>query len=194
MLGQGCCPSISKPFSMKKILTYSLLFFSPVFLFSQKNDHIWVTGYSSNDIDTNWGGTIIDFNFDPPQLRYQYMDMNFLEYNAIASDGQGILQFYTNGLYIANKDQGPMENGLGLNPGMYNDNMGDDGYILPQGGIIVPQPGNSHQYYLIHADAAYPNQEIQYHTEHLYFSKIDMLYSNGLGRVTVILGLKKDLC
>ena len=111
------------------------------------------------------------------------MDMNFYGYNVIGNDNEGNLQFYTNGLYIANAVHDTMENGEHLNPGEYYDQMSDNGYILFQGGIVIPTYENNHSYYLIHCDAEFSTPELSAHTSHLYYSKIDMSANNGNGVV-----------
>ena len=184
MVGRASLPTMpSNHSSMKKLLVCPLFLLPALLLLSQKNDHTWLFGYSSNDNDPNWGGTIIDFNADPPELSYQYMDMNFLMYNAIGNDGEGNLLFYTNGLYIANSAHDTMENGEHLNPGEFYDQMGDSGYILDRGGFVVPRPGHEDQYYLIHADRAFTTPELGGHTPHLYYSLVDMSQNGGLGQV-----------
>jgi hypothetical protein len=109
--------------------------------------------------------------------------MNFVEANASICNEAGELQFYTNGLYVANKNHQPMLNGAGLNPGQFANDMGDIGYILDQGAFIVPHPDGSLKYYLLHADRKYSTLEVEGHSSKLYYSLIDMELENGLGKV-----------
>ena len=72
--------------------------------------------------------------------------MNFNDDIAIISDTTGNLLFYTNGIYIADATHQPMLNGKGLNPGKLADKNEKYGYILPQGSLILPKPGNADLY------------------------------------------------
>lgn len=85
--------------------------------FAQKEDYIWLFGYQSNQLDSTFGGTAIDFSANPPLIAYEYRDMWFSQVNASICDTAGRLLFYTNGIYVANAQGEPMENGEGLNPG-----------------------------------------------------------------------------
>ena len=184
MVGRASLPTMpSNHSSMKKLLACPFFLLPALLLLSQKNDHTWLFGYTSNEVDSNWGGTIIDFGVDPPQLSYQYMDMNFYGYNVIGNDNDGNLQFYTNGLYVANAEHDTIENGGHLNPGEYYDQMSENGYILFQGGVVVPPFDNEENYLLMHVDADYPNDFIGYRSSHLYCSKVDMSKNGGMGAV-----------
>jgi PKD domain len=150
---------------------------------AQNFDNVWLFGYDSYGTATEWGGTVIDFNTIPPTLSFLFNEMNFLQANASVCDSSGSLQFYTNGLYIANKNHEPMANGGGLNPGDFADNMLNYGYILDQGAFIVPFPDSSNHYYLFHADKQYPTPQVDWNSKYLYYTEIDMGLANGLGEV-----------
>ncbi len=125
----------------------------------------------------------MDFNELPPDIYYQYNEMNFMEVNASICGQEGNLLFYTNGLYINDKLHHPMANGGDLNPGLYAFDMGDLGYILPQGALILKHGTIPHNYYLVHADLNYPTSQVGWHSSHLYYTHVDMELNNGLGKV-----------
>jgi hypothetical protein len=150
---------------------------------AQGFDETWLLGYHSTPNDTTFGGTKIDFRESPPVLSYMYNDMNFFETNASISDSTGTLQFYTNGIYVSNKDNAPMPNGMGLNPGQPAIDFHDTGYILDQGAFIIPIPGDLKKYYLIHADFKYSTSDLSAHSPHLYYTVVDMSLEGGLGDV-----------
>ncbi|MCB0849322.1 MAG: hypothetical protein KDC20_06170, partial [Bacteroidetes bacterium] len=58
------------------------------------------------------------------------------------SDVSGNMLFYTNGYYIADATNDTMQNGSGLNPGAYA-NAFSDGFMIPQGALIIPKPLSS---------------------------------------------------
>lgn len=83
------------------------------------------------------------------------------------SDGNGNLQFYTNGRTVWNRDHQVMMNGTGL--------LGHDSST--QSALIVPKPLDTNTYYIFTVDAqAGPNG--------MNFSEVDMTLDGGLGGVT----------
>jgi hypothetical protein len=108
----------------------------------------WITGYAS------WGGlpfgqTRINFISGIPSISYDSLNMDFRHTHANISDSQGNLLFYTNGYYIADASHDTMQNGSGINPGAYA-SMFTDGFMIPQGALIIPKPGSNSIYYLFH--------------------------------------------
>ncbi len=85
---------------------------------------------------------------------------------ASISDTSGQLLFYTNGETIWNGNNNVMINGSGL---AGNGNAS-------QSSLIVPDPGNSNQYYVFTIDASCSNI--------LHYSIVDMSMVGGLGAVT----------
>lgn len=83
---------------------------------AQQHDNIWLFGYESNPSNLNFGGSVMDFSLDTVDIYYEFRNMNIDVTNASISDTSGNLLFYTNGIYIANGLNEPMENGGGLNP------------------------------------------------------------------------------
>ena len=170
---------------MRYPFLFFLFFIAIPYSQAQKHDQIWLTGYSSNPTNLNFGGTVIDFAFTPPDLYYEFRDMSFSQTNASICDTAGNLLFYTNGIYVANYLNQPMENGLGLNPGEHATDQMEDGYILDQGAMILPVPESKSLYYLLHADKIVPGDEggIWFSSEHLYYTLVNMEANGGLGKV-----------
>jgi len=169
---------------MKSLVT--LTFIGSLFYLSlsaQKYDNIWLFGYNASVPNApGFGGTVMDFSLTPPDIYYESRDMEFYFTNGSICDTAGNLLFYSNGIYVANAIHEPMENGLGINPGEFADNY-PDGYILVQGVMGVPMPGNDQQYHLIHTNLEFPQGDLSVFTSKLYYSKIDMTQSLGLGAV-----------
>jgi PKD repeat protein len=168
---------------MRISLSFFVLLINIQWLSAQNHDFIWLFGYDSNATYLEWGGTVIDFNNIPLDISYLYNEMNFVQVNASICNEEGELQFYTNGLYVANQNHQPMLNGAGLNPGPFANDMGDIGYILDQGAFVVPHPDSTSRYYLIHADRVNSTIELKAHTSRLYYTLVDMNQANGLGKV-----------
>jgi PKD domain len=168
---------------MRFVYLFQFAFILPVCIYAQAYDNIWLFGYDSGP-DTMFGGSAMDFNTIPPNIYYEYRELNFVQTNAVMSNPDGELQFYTNGISVRSSDGTMMLNGNGLNPGVYADDHAVYGYILDQGAMPLPDPGNENRYYLIHASLRYPNNGLNFHTSLLYYSLIDMSLEGGAGAVT----------
>ena len=154
--------------------------------YSQKHDNVWVVGlgFEENPNDSIWGKSLIDFSTTPPSTMYNgWEGMRFSETNASICDREGNLLFYSNGIYIADKNNDPMPGGDGLNPGEIADEFGGSGYISPQGAMALPHLLDSNLYYLIHGNLEFPTNELITHSSRLYYTLVDMSLNNGLGAV-----------
>lgn len=94
--------------------------------------------------------------------------MTAFEGCATISDPNGVLQFYTNGNIVWNRNHLPMPGGNGLN---------GDG-AATQTAIIVPAPGNANEYYIFTVDTNGGPRGLCY-------SVVDMTLNGGLGDVTI---------
>lgn len=92
-----------------------------------------------------------------------------VESSSTISDADGNLLFFSDGLSVWDRNENLMPNGTGL--------LGH--YSSTQGSIIVPHPGNSHQYFVFTSDA-FEND----FTVGLHYSIVDMQLNGGLGDVT----------
>ena len=117
--------------------------------YGQKEDYIWLTGYSSNTIDSTFGGTRIDFNTEPPTVSYEFREMDFFLASASICDTAGNLLFYTDGSTVVDGQNNILENGEGLGPHPYNQSFALSGMPLSQGSIILNYPGSEDSLYLI---------------------------------------------
>ena len=159
----------------------------PLFSFGQKHDYVWMFGYDSNATSGYPGieGVKIDFNILPPSIEYEVTNMNIFVSNATISDSVGNLLFYTNGCFIAGKDHELMENGDNINPGEVHDIQCEYGYTAgTQSCLILPNPGNSNQYYFFHKHIIYEYEpEFDVITDIIYYSLIDVSLNEGQGSV-----------
>ncbi|HNG89403.1 MAG TPA: hypothetical protein PK858_04340, partial [Saprospiraceae bacterium] len=110
---------------------------------------------------------------------------NFESTVAVMSDSAGQLLFYSNGCAVADRSHHIMPNGMGLNPGSLGDIVCErKGYIVPQGAMALPLPGQPGRYALLHLGAEYdPVRKLTLGP--LYFSEIDLSQNGGLGDVTI---------
>lgn len=168
-----------------RFAAFVILMVASPFVFSQtfqyeKRDYIWLTGYSSNPDDLDFGGSIIDFHSVPPSVSYEYREMDFDLTSTGICDPNGNLLFYFNGYYIANQTLDTMENGGGLNPDF---SLPQD--RLAQGGLALPFPGFDNVYYLLHEPATFVgNMDGNIAGVFtLYYSLINMNLNNGEGTV-----------
>ncbi len=175
-------------FVMKKNILLCFIIFFSSFLFAQseiKRTNHWFLGYesASHNIDTLFGNSHIDFNKKPLKAKYKYLDMGFTDDVATISDTSGKLLFYTNGIYIADSTHQPMKNGKGLNPGISANQHPEDGYICPQGSIILPMPNSSKLFYIFHVSVIHNLTTGLISGERLYYTLVDMSKNNGKGEV-----------
>ncbi len=149
---------------------------------AQNHDHFWLFGYDAWATDPLYGGSVIDFNAEPPLVYQQDKDMNIDVTMASTCDSAGVLKFYTNGISINDTTHQTMVNGDSLNPGEIADDFASIGYPLTSSEIVLQVPGSQHRYYLFHL-------KIDYHPIHVaarttfYLTVIDMGLNNGLGEV-----------
>jgi len=155
--------------------------------FAQKHDYIWITGDDNQTSDTTYGGSLIDFNFNPPKTSYHYREHNMYTTNSSICDSTGNLLFYTNGCEIAGVDDEILENGENINPGsthtLWCDNY-NDGYAGgPQNSVILPLPDSSGLYYMFHKRYVIYSNPVDIIFDKLYYSIVDMNQNNGKGKV-----------
>ena len=166
-----------------------LVILSSTSLWSQKHDYIWMSGndhFSQPPTDSSRGTSHIDFNVYPRHIYYHYRDMDFDNTGITMCDKDGNLLFYSNGIFIADRDDNIMPGGYGMNPGWLFDEMENLGYTIPQALISIPKPGSDLEYGLFHIALDIHNNNTLIVTDRLYYSEIDMSRNNGLGEVTIL--------
>ena len=144
-------------------------------------------GYAGGDFspeDTTFGISILEFSEGDLHItNNQTIGMDFNHTNASVADSSGNLLFYFNGLKVEDTSFDTMLNGNGLNP------LNSIGYIIPQGGLILPFPEQENKYVLIHETWDWiSNPAWGIEVVESYYSVIDMMQNGGLGKVI----LKKE--
>ena len=176
----------------------SLLLLSTSIYAQNKQDYVWVFGSNTTSSHVGNDGFLFDFKKRPLEIESRPDSMEFTRANASICDAEGNLLMYTNGCAIANSEYEIMPNGNGINAGDYFDIWlnGDcgNGYLVLEGMVILPDPGNEYGYYLFHfpkelfidLDPSSPNLgETKVTIENFRFTYVDMRLDNGKGDVTI---------
>ncbi|MCF8245410.1 MAG: T9SS type A sorting domain-containing protein [Saprospiraceae bacterium] len=167
-------------------LIFLLLLGASNTIYSQdKFDYVWLFGRYEEDTTSiyQFGGSRIDFNFNPPEISYFDIPVDF-DFNetSMVCDSTGNLQLYTDGCSIVNYDNLLVENGDSINPGEVYDEWCALGYGYPstQCSMALPKPGSDHIYYLFHIGI-----DESLYTRYFQYTVADMSKNNGLGEVLV---------
>jgi hypothetical protein len=169
---------------MKRFYVTMLLALAYLSLHAQLSDKIWLGGYEEYPGVAGFGQFELRFLNGDLQVKQTSLAFNFESTAAVAADLDGNLLFYSNGCEVSNRNHEVMPNGFDLNPGGISDQICPwKGYIVPQGAMALPMPGDSLRYCLLHMGAAYePGRKLRLGP--LYYSVVDMSLQNGLGDVS----------
>ena len=130
------------------------------------------------------------FNFNNPYFTVEPIvgGLEFDHNNAIISDLDGNLLFYSNGCAVANRNHEIMPNGEDINAGQWFEVWwgGDcrNGYPGTQNILALPDPANDQGYYLITKPIT-DNPDGPSFRRDFQYSYVDMSMDNGLGDVTI---------
>ncbi len=163
-------------------LTFSILILILENVSGQKYDNTWMMGCCYTPISRLNGGINLRFDHENPDTFYLARKSSFDKTSISVSDPiTGDLLFYSNGCHIYNKLDSIMQFGQNINSGQIHDDwcLPGYGYIMPKGGVIIPNSENSQKYYVIHR--AY--DDLGETTDRLYYSEVDLSFNQGLGRV-----------
>ena len=136
----------------------------------------WVLGYNESILDFR-NDTLKNYPIGP------LMPM-FLT-SANICDSSGNLLYYTNGIYIADKNGAALTNGDSLSPCSYSDQWRCCGLNIPQAALFLPKPGDSSRFYLIHFSNDTDNNNLP---GNLYFTEIHDSASGIVERKNVAFG------
>lgn len=171
---------------MKKIILSLLQLFISSSLLAQGYNHTFLLGYGNNpdsNCVSNMSKSRLNFSSTSVTIIPETRKMAFSSAQANISDDNGNLIAATNGCWIMDATGDTMQNGSGLNPGLYTDSYCSNTSGIPysHADLFIPYPGDSNKYVLFHqtgdfdAPASLPSR--------LYYTIIDKTLNGGLGGV-----------
>jgi len=172
---------------MRILLPILCFFFFAETQAQDKRDYLW---FSANQTDIAPGIETILFDFNNDQKIVE-LGTSILEYNrnnAIVSDREGNLLFYSNGCAVADRMHRIMPNGEGINDGEFFQTLWDNdcanGFPGNQDILALPDPADSLGCYLITKLPEIKPEGIVKQTI-IQYSYIDLRLNGGYGDVTV---------
>ncbi len=138
-------------------------------------------GFSSSFNDDNYG---IRFDSGVADTFGLVRAMDFMNTNACISDTSGQLLFYTNGIYVANRNHDSILNTNNFNPGTAT-TAWYYGLRTQQACLILPVPESDSLYYIFHESGETIPGGMACPVN-LSYSEVDMSLDNGLGGITGI--------
>ena len=144
-----------------------------------QHDYQWIFAFED---DTT---SILDFRNDTFLVRKEFQDMQILSSNAIISDAQGELLFYSNGCRVYDASLNIMVNSDGLNPGDIADDRCDKAYTAGhQSMIVLPSISLPSIYHILHKRIIIdPETEVLVVSDTLFHTIVYLDLNNGLGEV-----------
>ncbi|MEO5673242.1 MAG: T9SS type A sorting domain-containing protein [Chitinophagales bacterium] len=164
---------------MRKLISVVLLCCLNNFSLCQNRNNVWIIGAipAVGDLDAK-----IDFSSGMPiSDTLINATMPIPNTKANICDTAGNLLFYTNGIWIANRDDDTMMNGYGVTSGFGANYWSFTGTLILQGALILPVQDHPNDYYLFAVNA---DDSITFRPHKLVYSRVDMTLDGGLGGVT----------
>ncbi len=134
--------------------------------YGQGEDNTWIFGINAG----------LNFNGGSPVPVFSNMYTHYA--SASVSDVNGRLLFYTDGIWVWNRNHRLMPNGFSLNPVPYIYS-----YNITQGALIIPFPDVPDKYYVFSLVGNNIGGGVDRSTNRLYYSVVDMTGDGGLGDV-----------
>lgn len=172
---------------MKTVILIAVLINLATFSASSQNrSTIWQLGRVN--VSTGYS-YFLDFSSSQVNTETIERKLKFFNTNASICDTIGQLLFYTNGVWIANKNHDSLFNSQAFNPGFSTDFYGqdDEGLGLVQAVIILPKPGNGFKYSMFYVTAELVTAHgwvNQAQPLYLSMSEIDLFLDGGLGAIS----------
>ena len=166
---------------MRIILCILFLILADVSAQAQKEDHIWLLGYTTNAVDSLKSTMKIDFNESPITMTQIDQEFSFFNTNTIVSNSEGELQCYSNGVEIRNSNHEVIINGDEFIPPASN----PLGNSIDHGSLLLPIPEADNQYVFLFGEALFFTDQgvLKGGISPLTYSYIDMTFSGGVGEV-----------
>lgn len=155
-----------------------------------KSDYNWIFGQNYTDSLAGTEGTVINFDNEERTMRYQpiFPSQAIGNSTAVISDPEtGELLFFSNGCTIFDRTFHEMDNGDGINVGVsreyFCDQTQTQWYPYSQGLLIVRDPADIDEYYLIHKETELTTDLTERYNRRILCSKVDMSLNEGKGSV-----------
>ncbi len=136
------------------------------FAIAQNQSMVWIVGYDNNALVNPKHGIVeLTFNANTSLQKY-FSNSNYSKTDLINTsicNAKGELILFTEGLNLYGTDFSIIENGDGLNPGKVRDDFSPEFYPVAYSHILLPYPGSSDYYRLLHISISYnPNPSDPY--------------------------------
>jgi hypothetical protein len=149
---------------------------------AQGLNHQWLLGYGTfTDSFTTSQKARLLFDSNSVTVVPETRKMKFRAAQANISDSSGNLLFVSNGIWVADATNDTMQNGGGLNPGVFTTVWQNNGMPFTNQVLALPWPDDPFKYILFHSTGD-PSTAINLPTE-LMYSVIDMNLNGSLGAV-----------
>ncbi len=145
-----------------------------------KRDYIWVLG--NGRIESVYtGGLNFDFNYEPMIYGSFSHGLNMGVGNSVICNEEGDLLFFTNGMYVGDRNGDIMPHGDSLNFGYWYQQYDsvNQGYRIFFSSVIIKDPGCDSIYYIFHMHG----NDDGLNVDKLLMTKVSMTRNNGLGDV-----------
>ena len=172
---------------MKYYIIIFCLLSSKIALSQSKQDYVWLLG-TDRSSEPGVQSFRFDFKIKPFTILKSENGVKFDNNNASICDKEGNLLFYSNGCAVLNREAKIMPDGDSLNYDIWQDLSGWNdcirlGYPGTQNIMILNDPGNENEYYIIHKPRVFESWE-NHSMKYMWYSKVDMNLDNGKGDVT----------
>ncbi|MBK8875723.1 MAG: hypothetical protein IPN13_18150 [Bacteroidetes bacterium] len=152
------------------LIIFCIFLFQSTLILAQGKNYNWLLGYTTNP---SLNKARISFDNNSYSITSELRKIPFSDTQGNISDENGDLLMSSNGYFIANATGDTMQNGAGINPGLFTDDYGStNGMILPYGNIILPMPSDSTRYVLCHQTGNYNSSTLA--SSEISYSTIDM--------------------
>lgn len=142
----------------------------------------WMMGHFLNPTLPKCG---LDFSNGAADTFSLFRPMPFYITNSIISDSLGQLLFYSNGEYVANRNNDTLLNSNNFNPGFATSQTMGTGLNVRQGILFLPFEKVSNKYIIIHCSLEEFTINNNYYNRpfSLRFSEVDLNLDNSLGGI-----------
>ncbi len=150
-----------------------------------KQDYVWIFGQAF-DFSGGFLGSEMNFNEPPMEIDNRFLEYGLGSANSSICDSDGNFLFYMNGCAVVDKNLEMMENGDSLGYDIWWDvffNECELGIGVFQDHLILSDPLDDDQYYIIHKPRLFNGFEATFDSIPIWYSKVDLSLNDGLGKV-----------